>query len=722
MNFGSIYMIFLQCAFSSAAKDLYNKTFCVGKSSGLHADPEDCRAYYDCNNDKTRHRTGLSTGLMFDPKKKTFVHSWKMNCAVKKVYRELWTNVPGSSVTDLESSSLYPCAPSKTKFIDTFCVYNPDSGDYYGQRLRSFFRAPETGNYTFQTSCDNACQLWMSNSELPTGKRLIVDQRKYNTRHLWDKSDDQSSEKIYLEEDNVYYMEVLHKEDILYDFMCVGAKFPTKKKQQPISSKHFVMEGTELDLIGCRGSEQGLQDVKCQAERCKTPDEMLKTFKQSMDTMTKSLKSIPSDQSPASLQQITQVTKESTKTINDVLVEKTKEQWRRSNTSLAMEIAEITESFGKELADKWSNETSAVGSSEDNIFLQASVLSGDYRFPVSNMDKNWKEINDFLTLKVAEIKLKDKTKAFSVIYKSLHEMLPSSPSKVGKEKGNETNYELNSRIIGSLVTPSATGKNLDVRVTLQHLKFKSNATQVPMCVWWDFTAGGVNSTGLWSTKGCDVDTAASNETHSVCKCDHLTNFAVLMQIKSDSDLEVDESHAVALEIITYVGCGLSLIGVTLTVVIIICLSGVRSERNLIHVNLSLSIGIFQIIFLAGIEATSNEVACTLVAVLLHYFLLVSFAWMLIEGVHLYVMVVTVFENSKEQLRIYGLCAYGLPGIVVLIAASVAHDGYGTDSRYEVKLLFEATWLDITLFLDQLGFISIDQYFKLFLITFFLLKI
>ena len=59
--------------------------------------------------------------------------------------------------------------------------------------------------------------------------------------------------------------------------------------------------------------------------------------------------------------------KESTKTINNVFAEKTEEQWRRSNTSLAMKIAELTESFGKELADKWSNETSAVGSSEDNI-------------------------------------------------------------------------------------------------------------------------------------------------------------------------------------------------------------------------------------------------------------------------------------------------------------------------------------------------------------------
>lgn len=66
--------------------------------------------------------------------------------------------------------------------------------------------------------------------------------------------------------------------------------------------------------------------------------------------------------------------KESTKTINNVLVEKSKEQWRRSNTSLAMRIAEITESFGKELAGKWSNETSTVRSSEDNIGEQHSFL------------------------------------------------------------------------------------------------------------------------------------------------------------------------------------------------------------------------------------------------------------------------------------------------------------------------------------------------------------
>ena len=62
--------------------------------------------------------------------------------------------------------------------------------------------------------------------------------------------------------------------------------------------------------------------------------------------------------------------------------------------------------------------------------------------------------------------------------------------------------------------------------------------------------------------------------------------------------------------------------------------------------------------LALLFCISFQVICTIVAVLLHYFLLVSFAWMLVEGVYLYIMVITVFESSKEHLRIYGTCSYG----------------------------------------------------------------
>lgn len=58
---------------------------------------------------------------------------------------------------------------------------------------------------------------------------------------------------------------------------------------------------------------------------------------------------------------------ESTEIINRILEDSKKEEWRVSNMTSAMEIAEITETFGKELAHKWSNDTSGMVSLDANI-------------------------------------------------------------------------------------------------------------------------------------------------------------------------------------------------------------------------------------------------------------------------------------------------------------------------------------------------------------------
>lgn len=103
------------------------------------------------------------------------------------VYRELWTGIPGIAVADLVSNVRFPCHPTESKFIDTFCIYHTQNRNHYGQRLRSFFRAPESGNYQFQTSCNYACQLWMSNDEQASRKRLIVNQKKITDKFLFDR-------------------------------------------------------------------------------------------------------------------------------------------------------------------------------------------------------------------------------------------------------------------------------------------------------------------------------------------------------------------------------------------------------------------------------------------------------------------------------------------------------------------------------------------------------
>ena len=55
-----------------------------------------------------------------------------------------------------------------------------------------------------------------------------------------------------------------------------------------------------------------------------------------------------------------------------------------------------------------------------------------------------------------------------------------------------------------------------------------------------------------------------------------------------------------------------------------------------------------IIFLAGVEKTSNEVGCQVVAALLHYFILTTFFWMGVEAVSIYQIAVEVFRQKRPK--------------------------------------------------------------------------
>ena len=112
-------------------------------------------------------------------------------------------------------------------------------------------------------------------------------------------------------------------------------------------------------------------------------------------------------------------------------------------------------------------------------------------------------------------------------------------------------------------------------------------------------------------------------------------------------------------------------------------------RSYIHVNLCINLAIAQIIFVAGVEKTSENsvpIHCQVIAVLLHYFFLVSFMWKLMEGVFLYYALVKVFitnaKNAKRYLVLFTTVSYGVPllymGLVTLplgFALKRKHYGY-----------------------------------------------
>lgn len=65
----------------------------------------------------------------------------------------------------------------------------------------------------------------------------------------------------------------------------------------------------------------------------------------------------------------------------------------------------------------------------------------------------------------------------------------------------------------------------------------------------------------WSEEGCQVD--STNLTHTICKCKHLTNFAILMDVQATY---LPPSHAIALQIITYIGCIISVVCLVLAII------------------------------------------------------------------------------------------------------------------------------------------------------------
>lgn len=74
----------------------------------------------------------------------------------------------------------------------------------------------------------------------------------------------------------------------------------------------------------------------------------------------------------------------------------------------------------------------------------------------------------------------------------------------------------------------------------------------------------------------------------------------------------------------------------------------------------------------------SQVACPIFAGLLHYFFLAAFSWLCLEGVHLYLLLVEVFESEYSRTKYYYLGGYCFPALVVGIAAAIDYRSYGTE--------------------------------------------
>uniref|UniRef100_A0A3B4D032 Adhesion G protein-coupled receptor G3 n=1 Tax=Pygocentrus nattereri TaxID=42514 RepID=A0A3B4D032_PYGNA len=179
------------------------------------------------------------------------------------------------------------------------------------------------------------------------------------------------------------------------------------------------------------------------------------------------------------------------------------------------------------------------------------------------------------------------------------------------------------------------------------------------CVFWKMSHN--SEQGSWSTDGCNT---IHNNTDIVCECNHLSFFAVLVSPDAPDPVNIHR-----LEYITYIGSCLSVVFTLIALMLSLCHRQVKADHSvIIHMQLTGSLFLLHFFFLASSFWSKAEgAACLSLGLLLHWALLGTLTWTAIEGFHLYLLLVQVFNIYVRRYTLkLSLLGWGVPTITVMI--------------------------------------------------------
>ncbi|KAB0393125.1 hypothetical protein E2I00_010871, partial [Balaenoptera physalus] len=250
-------------------------------------------------------------------------------------------------------------------------------------------------------------------------------------------------------------------------------------------------------------------------------------------------------------------------------------------------------------------------------------------------------------------------------------------------------------------------------VTVQFRLLETEERTKPICVFWNHSIL-VSGTGGWSARGCEV--VFRNESHVSCQCNHMTSFAVLMDVSrrevgptrgscragggsqghwtrcsgpalpnpsGSLPPTLQNGEILPLKTLTYVALGVTLAALLLTFLFLTILRALRSNQHGIRRNLTAALGLAQLVFLLGINQADlpsrthtlgvpwsltgrglgPQFACTVIAILLHFLYLCTFSWALLEALHLYRALTEVRDVNAGPMRFYYMLGWGVPAFI-----------------------------------------------------------
>ncbi|EDW31552.1 GL10904 [Drosophila persimilis] len=253
------------------------------------------------------------------------------------------------------------------------------------------------------------------------------------------------------------------------------------------------------------------------------------------------------------------------------------------------------------------------------------------------------------------------------------------------------------RILNSKVISASLGKGRHIQLsqpitlTLKHLKTE-NVTN-PTCVFWNYIDHA------WSANGCSLE--STNRTHSVCSCNHLTNFAILMDVVDEHQHSLFTMFDGNMRIFIYISIAICVVFIVIALLTLKLFNGVfvKSARTSIYINIYICLLAIELLFLLGIEQTETSIFCGFITVFLHCAILSGTSWFCYEAFHSYSTLTSdellLEVDQTPKVNCYYLLSYGLSLSVVAISLVINPSTY-TQNDYcvlmEANAVFYATFV------------------------------
>jgi regulation of enolase protein 1 (concanavalin A-like superfamily) len=171
------------------------------------------------------------------------------------IYRELWQNLPSDSLgntldvlTNTANNPNWPNRPDAgfTRVFPTFETDINTGMNNYGQRVRSYIRAPQTGAYTFWIASDDSSNLFLSTDETPGQAKVIAFVPDWTSERQWDKEPSQKSASVNLQAGKRYYIEAIMQQGGGGDNLAVGWKLPDGTLERPIPGNRLELDSQPI--------------------------------------------------------------------------------------------------------------------------------------------------------------------------------------------------------------------------------------------------------------------------------------------------------------------------------------------------------------------------------------------------------------------------------------------------------------------------------------------